>query len=88
MVGYLDEEGDMNIHDRGVLYYRLLKSNVKEAQRIVCGQIKNVTEENTVISRVRENERFYEQQEWCSFGWMSFTNQIIYTSHVLGQHKW
>jgi len=59
----------MNIHDRGVLYYRLLKSNVKEAQRVGCGQIKNVTEENTVISRVRRP--IYQRHEWTqhSIGW-------------------
>ena len=42
----------MDVHDRGMLYYRLLKYNVKEAQRVVCGQTKMVAEENTVISRV------------------------------------
>ena len=42
----------MDVHDRGMLYYRLLKYNVKEAQRVVCGQTKMVAEENTVIPRV------------------------------------
>ena len=47
-----DEEGDMDVHDRGMLYYRLLKHDVKEAQKVVCGQPKTVAEENTVIPRV------------------------------------
>jgi len=42
----------MNIHDRGVFYYRLLKYNVREAQKIVCGQVKSVAEKNTIITRV------------------------------------
>jgi arginyl-tRNA--protein-N-Asp/Glu arginylyltransferase len=47
-----DEEGDMDVRDRGMLYYRLLKHDVKEAQKVVCGQAKTVAEENTVIRRV------------------------------------
>ena len=47
-----DEEGDMNVHDRGIFYYRLLKYNVREAQKIVCGQVKSVAETNTIITRV------------------------------------
>ena len=47
-----DEEGDMDVHDRGMLYYRLLKHDVKEAQKVICGQAKTVAEENTVIPRV------------------------------------
>jgi len=42
----------MDVHDRGLLYYRLLKFNVKEAHRVVCGQTKMVAEENTVIPRL------------------------------------
>ena len=49
---FTDEEGDMDVHDRGVLYYRLLKHDVKEAQKVVCGQTKTVVETNTVIPRV------------------------------------
>ena len=49
-----DEEGDIDVHDRGMLYYRLLKKDVKEAERVVCGQIKTVTEKNTVIPRVKK----------------------------------
>lgn len=48
----IDEESDMDVHDRGMLYYRLLKNNVEEAQKIVCGKIKTVAEKNTVITRV------------------------------------
>ena len=44
----------MDVHDRGVLYYRLLKHNVREAQKVVCGQAKTVAEANTVIPRVSE----------------------------------
>lgn len=50
---FLDEEGDLDVHDRGMLYYRLLKKDVKEAERVVSGQIKTVAESNTVIPRVR-----------------------------------
>ena len=42
----------MDVHDRGMLYYRLLKHDVKEAQKVVCGQAKTVAEENTVTHRV------------------------------------
>ena len=42
----------MDVHDRGMLYYRLLKHNVKEAQKVICGQAKTVVEENTVTHRV------------------------------------
>lgn len=48
----IDEEGDMDVHDRGMLYYRLLKHDVKEAQRVICGQTKMVATENTVIPRL------------------------------------
>ncbi len=48
----LDEEGDIDVHDRAILYYRLLKKDVKEAQRVLCGQAKTVAEKNTVITRV------------------------------------
>ena len=42
----------MDVHDRGLLYYRLLKHDVREAQKVVCGQAKTVTEDNTVTHRV------------------------------------
>ena len=42
----------MDVHDRGMLYYRLLKQDVKQAQKIVCGQAHLVAEKNTVIPRV------------------------------------
>ena len=48
----IDLEIDMDVHDRGMLYYRLLKHGVKEAEKVVCGQAKTVTEENTVTHRV------------------------------------
>ena len=54
---HLDEEGDMDVRDRGMLYYRLLKQDVKEAQKVVCGQAKMVAEENTVIPRVSSWKR-------------------------------
>ena len=47
-----DEEGDMDVHDRGMLYYRLLKHSVQEARRVVCGQHRMVTSKNTIIPRV------------------------------------
>ena len=43
----------MDVHDRGMLYYRLLRQDVHEAQRVICGQGKLVAEENTVVPRVR-----------------------------------
>ncbi|KAJ7388934.1 AP-4 complex subunit beta-1 [Desmophyllum pertusum] len=33
----VDEESHMDVHDRALLYYRLLKTNAKEAERVVCG---------------------------------------------------
>jgi AP-4 complex subunit beta-1 len=48
----IDEEGDMDVHDRGMLYYRLLKHSVEEARRVVCGQHKVVASKNTVIPRL------------------------------------
>ena len=47
----------MDIHDRGMLYYRLLKHDVKEAQKVVCGQVKTVAEENTVTHRVSHSSQ-------------------------------
>ncbi|CAH3174324.1 unnamed protein product [Porites lobata] len=35
----VDEEVHMDVHDRALLYYRLLKTNTKEAERVVCGSI-------------------------------------------------
>lgn len=35
-----------------MLYYRLLKKDIKEAERVVSGQVKMVAELNTVIPRV------------------------------------
>ncbi|XP_065187426.1 AP-4 complex subunit beta-1-like [Sycon ciliatum] len=32
----VDEESNMDVHDRGMLYYRLLKANAAEAKRVVC----------------------------------------------------
>lgn len=32
----IDEEVHMDIHDRALLYYRLLKSSVDEAKRVIC----------------------------------------------------
>ena len=52
MFSHADEEGDMDVHDRGMLYYRLLKHNVHEAKRVVCGQHKVVASKNTIIPRV------------------------------------
>ena len=53
-----DEEGDMDVHDRGMLYYRLLKHNVQEARRVVCGQHKVVASKNTIIPRVSHKSCF------------------------------
>jgi hypothetical protein len=48
----IDEEGDMDVHDRGMLYYRLLKHSVQEARRVVCGQHRMVASKNTIIPRL------------------------------------
>ena len=34
----------MLVRDRGLLYYRLLKSNVEEAKRVVCGGQKIISQ--------------------------------------------
>ena len=57
----------MDVHDRGMLYYRLLKHDVKEAQKVVCGQAKTVTEENTVTHRVSHPLQLMQQETW-SYG--------------------
>ena len=44
----------MDVHDRGMLYYRLLKHSVQEARRVVCGQHKMVACRNTIIPRVSQ----------------------------------
>lgn len=33
----VDEEMHMDVHDRALFYYRLLKTGAKEAERVVCG---------------------------------------------------
>lgn len=40
----IDEETDMIVRDRGLLYYRLLKADVKAAKNIVCGSQKLLSE--------------------------------------------
>ena len=40
----VEEETDMLVRDRGLLYYRLLKTNVQEAKRIIRGSQKMVTQ--------------------------------------------
>ena len=48
-----DEESDIDVRDRGMLYYRLLKQNVELAKRVICGQSSRlVAQKNTVIPRV------------------------------------
>lgn len=42
----------MDVRDRGMLYYRLLREDVRSAQRVVCGQTHFVAEKNTVLPRV------------------------------------
>ena len=42
----------MDVHDRGMLYYRLLKHDIQEARRVVCGEHKMVASKNTIIPRV------------------------------------
>ena len=39
-----EDETDMLVRDRGLLYYRLLKSSVQEAKRVVCGGHKIVSQ--------------------------------------------
>eukprot|EP00040_Diaphanoeca_grandis_P001303 m.18080 g.18080 ORF g.18080 m.18080 type:complete len:808 (+) comp11828_c0_seq1:105-2528(+) len=40
----IDEEGDMDVHDRALVYYRLLRTNIDEARRVVAST-KNVIED-------------------------------------------
>ena len=42
----------MDVRDRGMLYYRLLREDVGLAQKVVCGQTHFVREKNTVLPRV------------------------------------
>jgi hypothetical protein len=55
----------MDVHDRGMLYYRLLKQDINEAKRVVCsGCSKQVTEENTILPRVRCKDM--HQSSWMT----------------------
>ena len=75
-----DEEVDMDVHDRGMLYYRLLKRDVKEARKVVCGQAKAVVEESTVTHRVsnKKEHRVTQLNDCCclSFSCHCFPSSI------------
>ena len=45
----------MDVHCRAMLYYRLLQHNLKQAQRVVCGQV-----EKSVASRTRLPQKVNE----------------------------
>ncbi|XP_065890599.1 AP-4 complex subunit beta-1-like [Dysidea avara] len=48
----IDVETDMDVHDRAMLYYRLLKQDINEAKRIVCGnQRKFISTESNALQR-------------------------------------
>lgn len=48
----VDVETDMDVHDRGMLYYRLLKQDINEAKRVVCGnQKKFISTDNSALQR-------------------------------------
>lgn len=63
---------DMDVHGRGMLYYRLLKHGVEVAQKVVCGQAKMVTEENTVTHRVSLKTLFVDSKIMDSFEYLPF----------------
>lgn len=53
----VDEETHMDVHDRALLYYRLLKTNAKEAERVVCGSdSKPVTYPWNVITNTQNSK--------------------------------
>ena len=65
LMSVTDEEGDMDVRDRGLLYYRLLKHDVREAQKVVCGQAgKTVAEENSVTHRVSGIPSLYTEEQF------------------------
>ena len=80
-----DEEIDMDVHDRGMLYYRLLKHDVKEAQKVVCGQAKSVAEENTVTHRVSHSLQLVDKKhgygmniDFLPFSCLYFLSSILF----------
>ncbi|XP_064391971.1 uncharacterized protein LOC135339670 [Halichondria panicea] len=49
----IDEESDMDVRDRGMLYYRLLRQDIGLAKKVVSGQSSRlVIQKNTVIPRL------------------------------------
>ena len=52
---YADEETDMLLHDRGLLYYRLLKADVHAAKQIICGSQKIFSEFASPSKAVRKH---------------------------------
>lgn len=48
-----DEESDIDVRDRGMLYYRLLRQDIGLAKRVISGQSSRlVAQKNTIIPRV------------------------------------
>lgn len=45
----------MDVRDKAMLYYRLLRQDVQLAKRIISGQTHLVVERNTVIPRVSDH---------------------------------
>ena len=69
----------MIVRDRGLLYYRLLKADVKEAKNIVCGSQKLLSEYTSPPKAVRifpststlhELYQFYLKSMLC---WLTIT---------------
>jgi len=48
---HADEDGDQDVRDRAMLYYRLLKANLPTAKKVVCGQPKVILEKESVRAR-------------------------------------
>ena len=53
---YSEDETDMLVRDRGLLYYRLLKTDVHEAKRIICGSQKMISNFTSPPKAVRHTE--------------------------------
>ena len=72
----------MDVHDRGLLYYRLLKFNVKEAHRVVCGQTKMVAEENTVIPRVSHSALLWDLCIAADLGMQQVSSHTLWPTYM------
>ena len=68
----------MDVHDRGMLYYRLLKHSVQEARRVVCGQHKVVASRNTIIPRVSPDQTAPSLLLLLAFLWSTCVSRCVH----------